>query len=87
MASEPLDALLLLGLGYRRLSVSPPALPTVKWLVRAVPAAEAGDAATAALAAQHPAGVLDVMRELAGRHADLRLLDPEGNVARPLMGR
>jgi hypothetical protein len=55
--------------------------------VRAVPAAEAGDAATAALAAQHPAGVLDVMRELAGRHADLRLLDPEGNVARPLMGR
>jgi len=87
MASEPLDALLLMGLGYRRLSVAPPALPTVKWLVRAVPAPEAADAAETALAAQHPAGVLDVMRELAGRHADLRLLDPEGNVARPLMGR
>jgi phosphotransferase system enzyme I (PtsI) len=87
MASEPLDALLLMGLGYRRLSVAPPALPTVKWLVRAVPAAEAAEAAATALAAQHPAGVLDVMRELAGRHADLRLLDPEGNVARPLMGR
>ena len=87
MASEPLDALLLVGLGYRRLSVAPPALPTVKWLVRAVPALEAAAAAETALAAQHPAGVLDVMRELAGRHADLRLLDPEGNVARPLMGR
>ena len=87
MASEPLDALLLMGLGYRRLSVAPPALPTVKWLVRAVPALEAAAAAETALAAQHPAGVLDVMRELAGRHADLRLLDPEGNVARPLMGR
>ncbi len=87
MASEPLDALLLMGLGYRRLSVSPPALPTVKWLVRAVPAAEAATAAAAALAANHPADVLGAMRELARRHADLRLLDPEGNVARPLMGR
>ncbi|HEU4829893.1 MAG TPA: phosphoenolpyruvate--protein phosphotransferase [Gemmatimonadales bacterium] len=87
MASEPLDALLLLGLGYRRLSVAPPALPTIKWLVRAVPVSEAAAAASDALGAPHPAGVLDVMRELAGRHADLRLLDPEGNVARPLMGR
>ncbi len=87
MASEPLDALLLIGLGYRRLSVSPPALPTVKWLVRAVPAGEAATAAAAALAANHPADVLGAIRELVGRHADLRLLDPEGNVARPLMGR
>jgi phosphotransferase system enzyme I (PtsI) len=87
MASEPLDALLLMGLGYRRLSVSPPALPTVKWLVRAVPAAEAATAAAAALEARHPGAVLDVVRELASRHADLRLLDPEGHVARPLMGR
>ncbi|HEX6645391.1 MAG TPA: phosphoenolpyruvate--protein phosphotransferase [Gemmatimonadales bacterium] len=87
MASEPLDALLLMGLGYRRLSVSPPSLPTVKWLVRAVPAAEAAAAAATALEARHPDAVLDAMRELASRHADLRLLDPEGHVARPLMGR
>ena len=41
MASEPLDALLLIGLGYRCLSVAPPALPLVKWLLRAVPLADA----------------------------------------------
>ena len=34
MASEPLSAVLLIGLGYDRLSVSPPALPLVKWVVR-----------------------------------------------------
>ena len=39
MASEPLSAVLLLGLGYDRLSVSPPALPLVKWVVRTVPEA------------------------------------------------
>ena len=37
MASEPLSAVLLIGLGYDRLSVSPPALPLVKWVVRTVP--------------------------------------------------
>ena len=37
MASEPLSAVLLLGLGYDRLSVSPPALPLVKWVIRTVP--------------------------------------------------
>ncbi len=37
MASEALSAVLLIGLGYDRLSVSPPALPLVKWVVRTVP--------------------------------------------------
>src|SRR5690606_12350401 len=87
MASEPLDALLLIGLGYRRLSVSPPALPLIKWLVRAVPAAEAERAAAEALDARFASGVLEPLRDVAGRHADLRLLDPEGSVARPLVDR
>jgi len=51
MASEPLSAVLLLGLGYDRLSVSPPALPLVKWVVRTVPEPAAARAAESALAA------------------------------------
>jgi phosphotransferase system enzyme I (PtsI) len=31
MASEPLSAFLLIGLGYETLSVAPPALPLIKW--------------------------------------------------------
>ena len=49
MASEPLSAVLLLGLGYDRLSVSPPALPLVKWVVRTVPEPAAARAAESAL--------------------------------------
>ena len=83
MASEPLDALLLVGLGYRRLSVAPPALSLVKWLVRSVSAAEARQAAEAALAARSAADVLAAVREVAKGHIDLRLLEAEGSVARP----
>ena len=50
MASEALSAVLLIGLGYERLSVSPPALPLVKWVLRTVPDDVARQAATAALA-------------------------------------
>ena len=37
MASDPLSAVLLMGLGYRVLSVAPPSLPLLKWVVRTVP--------------------------------------------------
>ncbi|MGH7518757.1 MAG: phosphoenolpyruvate--protein phosphotransferase, partial [Gemmatimonadales bacterium] len=37
MASEPLSAVLLVGLGYTRLSVAPPALSLIKWVIRTVP--------------------------------------------------
>ena len=83
MASEPLDALLLVGLGYRRLSVAPPALSLVKWLVRSVSEAEARAAADAALAARNAADVRASVREVARAHLDLRLLESEGSVARP----
>src|SRR5688572_13333276 len=49
MASEPLSAVLLLGLGYDHLSVSPPALPLVKWVIRTIPEESARRAADAAL--------------------------------------
>src|SRR4029077_2008245 len=49
MASEPLSAFFLSGLGYQTLSVAPPALPLVKWTVRQVSAARARVAAEQAL--------------------------------------
>jgi phosphoenolpyruvate-protein phosphotransferase (PTS system enzyme I) len=77
MASEPLSAVLLLGLGYERLSVSPPALPLVKWVIRTVPEESARRAADAALAAASAADVSRVLREAVGEYIDIRLLDPQ----------
>jgi phosphoenolpyruvate-protein phosphotransferase (PTS system enzyme I) len=76
MASEPLSAVLLLGMGYENLSVSPPALPLVKWVVRTVPEDSARRAAAAALTAVSAAEVSNVLREVVGEFMDLRLLDP-----------
>jgi phosphoenolpyruvate-protein phosphotransferase (PTS system enzyme I) len=76
MASEPLSAVLLLGLGYDRLSVSPPALPLVKWVIRTVPEESARRAAAAALTAANAADVSSVLREAVSDHMDIRLLDP-----------
>ncbi|MEA2712795.1 MAG: phosphoenolpyruvate-protein phosphotransferase system enzyme [Gemmatimonadales bacterium] len=77
MASEPLSAVLLLGLGYDRLSVSPPALPLVKWVIRTVPEESSRRAASAALAAASAADVSRVLREVVGEYIDVRLLDPQ----------
>jgi phosphotransferase system enzyme I (PtsI) len=76
MASEPLSAVLLLGLGYDCLSVSPPALPLVKWVVRTVPEDSARKAAAAALQARSAAEVNTMLREVVGEYMDIRLLDP-----------
>jgi phosphoenolpyruvate-protein phosphotransferase (PTS system enzyme I) len=76
MASEPLSVVLLLGLGYDCLSVSPPALPVVKWVIRTVPEETARRAATAALNASTGAEVSSILREAVGAHMDIRLLDP-----------
>jgi phosphotransferase system enzyme I (PtsI) len=77
MASEGLAAVLLIGLGYRRLSVAPPALPLVKWAIRSVPEAAARHAAEAALRAPTADAVLDALRAVVGKYVDLRLLDPQ----------
>jgi len=76
MASEPLSAVLLLGLGYDRLSVSPPALPLVKWAVRTVPEPAAARAAESALAAASAEDVSESLRSVVGEYIDVRLLDP-----------
>jgi phosphoenolpyruvate-protein phosphotransferase (PTS system enzyme I) len=80
MASEPLSAVLLLGLGYDCLSVSPPALAVVKWVVRTVPESAAARAATAALGASSAAEVSNVLREVVGEYIDIRLLDPHSTL-------
>jgi len=82
MASEALSAVLLIGLGYDRLSVSPPALPLVRWLVRTVPEEAAQAAAAEALAASDPDEVSAALRRVVGEFIDVRLLDPQSALPR-----
>ncbi len=73
MASDPLSVVLLLGLGYRTLSVGPPAIPLVKWVIRTVPMSVCEAAAKAALAADRPGDVTRALREGVGDYFDSRL--------------
>ncbi len=75
MASDPLSVVLLIGLGYRTLSVAPPALPLVKWVVRMIPCAVAEQAAADALAASRAADATEALRAAVTAHVDARLLD------------
>jgi phosphotransferase system enzyme I (PtsI) len=83
MASESLFAVLLIGLGFETLSIAPPVLPLIKWLVRSVPASVARQAADAALDAKGPDDVTAILREALRPVVDLRLIDPNS----PLPGR
>ncbi|HEX7024642.1 MAG TPA: phosphoenolpyruvate--protein phosphotransferase [Gemmatimonadales bacterium] len=83
MASDPLFAVLLLGLGFTTLSVAPPALPLLKWLVRTVPMSAARAAAEGAKKAATPEEVSAVLRAAVTPFLDLRLIDPNS----PLPGR
>jgi phosphotransferase system enzyme I (PtsI) len=80
MASEPLSAFLLIGLGYATLSVAPPALPIVKWLIRQVNITQARTAAEAALAARSAELALDILRFALAEAVDLTLLDPDARL-------
>jgi phosphoenolpyruvate-protein phosphotransferase (PTS system enzyme I) len=82
MASEALSAVLLIGLGYDRLSVSPPALPLVKWVIRTVPEDAARRAAEEALRAADPDDVSEALRRVVGDFIDVRLLDPHSALPR-----
>lgn len=80
MASEPISAFLLLGLGYETLSVAPPAVPLIRWLVRQVSREQAMSAATAALAARSAELALDILRYALAEAVDLKLLDPDARL-------
>jgi phosphotransferase system enzyme I (PtsI) len=75
MAADPLSLVLLLGLGYRTLSVGPPAIPLVKWVIRGIPIAVAERAAQAALAADRQSDVTRALREVVKAHVDPRLFE------------
>jgi len=77
MASDPLGAYLLLGMGYDILSVAPPAIPLIKWLLRQVSARAARDAAAQALRAGTADEVIGLVRDALGSHVDLQLLDAD----------
>ena len=76
MASDPFSAVLLLGLGFDRLSIGSPSIPLVKWVVRHVPVSAARAAADAAVLATSTVDVKAILRETLGRFLDLRLVDP-----------
>ncbi|MDH5316053.1 MAG: phosphoenolpyruvate--protein phosphotransferase [Gemmatimonadota bacterium] len=78
MASEPLLAVLLLGLGCESLSVAPPTLLLLKWLIRRIPMEASRAAAREALGAATATEVGDALRRHVAPHIDLRLLDPHG---------
>jgi signal transduction protein with GAF and PtsI domain len=64
MASQPVMAFALIGLGVRQLSVAPRAVPLVKHIVRGISVELAAEAAAAALASDNAAGA---ERQLSGR--------------------
>ncbi len=83
MASEPISAILLMGMGYDTLSVAPPALPLIKWVVRKIPLTACREAAERALQADTAVEVHRILRAVASKYVDVRILDPDA----PLPGR
>ena len=68
MASNPVLAVLLLGMRFESLSLSASAIPVVKALVRGVPVADAEKLAQAALAAGSSGTVLELARGFLARY-------------------
>jgi phosphoenolpyruvate-protein kinase (PTS system EI component) len=83
MASDPLSVVLLMGLGYRTLSVGPPTIPLVKWIIRTVPISVAVAAAQAALTADRPGDVTRALRDAVKDHFDPRLFESLAALPRP----
>ncbi len=76
MASDPVSAWMLLGLGYRVLSVAPPSLTLLRWLVRRVGVADAAREVQALLACRTTDEVTRQARAALGGIVDLKLIDP-----------
>jgi phosphoenolpyruvate-protein kinase (PTS system EI component) len=76
MASDPLSAVLLMGLGYTSLSVAPQDLPVVNWVIRNVPLAASREAADMALRARSASGVREAVFAVVREHVDPRFLTP-----------
>lgn len=74
MASDPRAAILLLGLGYRVLSISPPRLPLVRWLIRQLDAGVAESVAAEAVEASTTGKVVSLLTEAMNGLVDVDLL-------------
>lgn len=68
MAGDPIYAPLLIGLGVDELSMTPPLLPAVKFLVRAMKFSEAEKLAAEALAQTDPSRTHELLRAFYQRH-------------------
>jgi phosphotransferase system enzyme I (PtsI) len=75
MASQPLMAFALLGLGVRTLSVAAPQLPAMKRIVRGISAGAAREAAQAALAADSARAAKKLLRAALAKEIGEELLD------------
>ncbi len=75
MASQPLMAYALIGLGIRTLSVAGSSLPALKRIVRGVSSAAAAAAARSALAAATPREAEVILRQALARELGEELLD------------
>jgi len=76
MASDPVSTFILLGLGYRVLSVAGPNLPLLRWLVRRLAAKDAARSVRQLMDARRTAEVTAAAREAISRLVDLKLVDP-----------
>ena len=74
MASDLRAAILLLGLGYRVLSISPPRLPLVRWLIRQLDAGIAESVAAEAVEASTTDQVVSLLTEAMSGLVDVDLL-------------
>jgi phosphotransferase system enzyme I (PtsI) len=63
MASHPMQALMLIGLGLRSLSMAPKAIPVIKEAIRSMEAAAARDVAAQALRCDSAEEVQQILRE------------------------
>ncbi len=69
MTSNPVHAIVLLGLGIRTFSMSPASIPVIKALIRKIPQGEARTIANSALTAATMAQVRHLSRDLIARFA------------------
>lgn len=76
MASHPLGAFLLVGLGYTTLSVTPPAIPLVRAIVQQISAAGARDLVAEALGARSAAEVKRLTKNRILEFVEPSLLEP-----------
>ncbi len=83
MASNPLGAFLLLGLGITALSMAWPSLPEIKKLVRDIRMEDARIAAQKALAAPTSQAVIDCLVEGIGDSVDLKVFSGRWSLSVP----